>query len=667
MNHSHYQIGPQGQQVYNPNNNNQYLNLSKNPKFQIPTALDYLLYEIANPKQSTSADKIYSYLAYYYPKLTNSGNIELLTTHFLKCPIFFDSIDNLTIDKLTKTIECFQYILITKYKISNPTIPFHEFYSSIYKSCCYFLQSDPTSYWKLLPILGGCISAISFINNYNPYPDYSNIISRLNKLYIKLFSDSFLSLMQVNLDNKIKDPYLISLLYTEQHLSNNFYSTLLKTNPRILFELMKILFNSEYGLKNGAILNTVLNYNELMKTNPALKQLNKWAFLYDKILKVSSKDVHSLHSISASLDCVVSFCKNISNEQLEIIYSNKEQWNFLKYIFFTIIIIFEYSTKFILQGSLKSHQFLFIISNQMLSSLFYLSYILDQIGTGGFDSYNFVFDSTTSLLNDYNPKMAQLLTNLLLNETPINEPKSVINESKIIYYLRIIEALLPSLTKSFRNDTLFPMIDKFFVGNSTPTEIEFCHSIMIKYLNSLHVTMFENNQEFDHHIQKIVFPYFNRVLIQFPKYLSLNQTSLIIQTCGKIVSPSLIGSNEVLISLIDSVKFHINLSALTPLPSRKTIVNGNEETYFEKLQTRKAGMILFYLDLLQFISLPLFLDSLNKIKGYIDSLKGDNDIYSLYDTLWDKLLLINKYDCQKGQIGIDWWYDTVNYGLVPKL
>lgn len=661
-----YQLGAQGQQLLNANN--QYSNLSNDPKFQVPTALDYLLHDIVNPKSSTTPDKIYSYLAYYYPKLQNTYNVNLLTTHFLKCPIFFNSIESITVEKLTKIIECFQYIIITKFKVSNPTIPFHEFYSFIYDACRLFIQSEPTAYWKVLAILGGCISAIPIMNDYNPYPTHFNVISKLNSLFIDLYSDSLISIMKIELIPILKDPFLISLIYTQEHLSNNFYSSLLKVNPKILSELMKILFFSEYGLNKGLILENNMDHSLIMKNQPVLRQLNKWAFIYGKIVNIAPKDSNSLHIISSSLDYIVELSTNISNNRLELIKNSPDKWNFVKYIFFTIIMIFEHATTFILQSKQNLNQISFLISNQMIRSLFYLSYILDQIGTGGFDAYNFVFDSTTSLLVDFNPEMAQILENSLNNEIKLDTTmKTSISESKIVFFLRTTESLLTSLQSSFKNSILFPMIEKIFSGNSTSTEIEFCHSIMIKYLNTLNYNDFKTNEEYYLHVQNIIFPYFNRVLTQFPTYLSLAQTSLITQTCSKVVS--LLSMNEygILNSLIDSVKFQIGISSLTPLPSRTIRNNGDEIIIPEKLNTKRAGLISLYIDIVQFIPTPMFVNILNDIKKNIDSLNGDKDIYSLYDILWEKLILINKYDCQKGQFGLDWWYDTVNQGLVPKL
>lgn len=664
-----YKLGQQGRQILNSNNvtaQDSYGAIPKVQQFQLPTELDYLLYDIANPKPSTSADKVFSYLVHYYPRLKSSVNIQLLTKHFLRCPLFFSSLKDQTLENITKIIECYQYIITTKYKVSNPTISFHEFYISIYDSIRDVLLHDSTAHWKILPVLAGCISSISSMELYNPCPSHHNVIAKVNKLELSLFSDSFLYVIRSPLLPGFKDNILVSLIYTQEHLSSSFYAGLTNADPEILPELMRILFFSKYGLDKGSLLSSNISYNDIMRTKPILRQLNKWAFLFGKIAKASKDPLQNLKAISRSLDYIVSFAINISNAGLETLFEASDKWDLVKYIFFTVVMIFEHATREIVLGTSRINQFAFMISNQILRSFFYLSYVLDQIGTGGFDSYNFIFDSTTSLLGEYNPDLTESLLYSMLNEIPVSKRQTPANESKLNYFFRTTEATLQSLKKSFKETTLFPLMNSVFDSNdsSAPT-VEFCHSIMVKHLNLLCMNLSESENEA--HLQEAVFSCFNRVLAQFPKNLSLNQTSLITQTCGKAAAISSPNDPEFLNTLLDLVRFQINMSAYTPLPPRISFVNGDRMTVPEKLCTRRAGLISIYIDNLQFTSINSFTNILEDIKHQIDNLVGSQDVYFLYDVLWDNILLVNKYDCQKGQIGIDWWYRRVNKELVPKL
>lgn len=646
-----------------------YINPSNDPKFRIPNELDYLLHDIATAKPTTGPDRILSYLVYYYPKLKNKQNVELLTDHFLKCPLFFSSIEVLDIEKMTKIIECFQFIIVSKFKVSNPTIPFHEFYSSIYDSLCNLLKYDNVSYWKVLPVLSGCISSISIRDRYNPYPSYQNVISKLDTFFIKLFADSFISLMKIDLLPDFKHSILINLLYIQEHLQNSFYKNLSIANPKILPELMGILYFSKSGLDKGSLLSLHEPYQSILKSMPLLRQLNRWAFLYEKIVRNAPQGPQLLQMISTSHDYIVSFCANISNESLCTIHRSSDKWDLVKYIFFTTIMIFEASTKILISGETKVTEPTFVIANQIQRSVFYLSYILDQIGTGGFDAYNFVFDSTTHILAEYSPQMAETLEYSLLNEIPASKPSTAIEISKLNYFLRITETLLPSLKNAFMISSLFPLIDKIFIEIPASASVEFCHSIMIKHLDLIASNMkeFSTTQEHTSHLQTIIFTYFSRVLTQFPEILSLGQASLIAQTCGRVICISTASDSTFINTLIDIVCFQIALSAYTPLPPRIIHQNGDEVVISEPLTTRKAGLISILIDLLQFVETGLFLTRLDGIRTHIDSLIGDRDVYTLYDILWDKLLVINKYDCQKGQIGLDWWYDTINNQIISKL
>lgn len=235
--------------------------------------------------------------------------------------------------------------------------------------------------------------------------------------------------------------------------------------------------------------------------------------------------------------------------------------------------------------------------------------------------------------------------------------------------MRTAEATLQSLKKPFKDTTLFPLLKLIFTNDTySSSALEFSYSIMVKHLNIIYAndTDFKTDDEFKEHLQNTVFPFFNQVLSQFPKKLSLSQASLIIQTCGRVAS-LLHDDSAFFNNLLDLIRFQTAVSAYTPLPPRKIIMNGNEAVMPEKLHTRRAGLVSFYIDLLQYSSFALFVDTLEDIKCQIDKLTGSQDIYALYDHLWDTLLLVNKFDCQKGQLGLDWWYRTINLGLVPKL
>jgi hypothetical protein len=649
-----------------------YSSLVQNPTYQIPAELDYLLYDIANCKTSTPPEKILSYLAYYYPKLKAKQNVELLTTHFFKCPIFFGSFGLSSLENNAKIIECFQYLITEKFKISHPTIPFHEFYISVYNALREVSQTDPSFYWKSIPVLAGCIGAISPMKQYNEFPAYSNVISNLNGLFIKMYTDSFLQLMEANLPSgEFKNTFLISLPYVQEHLLDSFYTQLSISNPAILSELMSLLFSSKAGLDKGSILFSDVSYSFLMKSKPVLRQLNKWVFVYGRTIIALPSTENSITRISASLDHIVSFCTNISNESLEKKHFQSDMWDFVKYVFFTIIMLFEHQTNAIISGRLGLSDVSFMISNQVLRSLFYLSYILDEIGTGGFDAYNFVFSSMTNLLLERKLEMTEILEYSLLNEIPTFRVELTrIEESKMNFFLRLTEVLIPALKETFKQATLFPLLTEIFANpNSSQNSVEFAHSIMIRHLNLIanDIIKIQDRQEYIRYLEDTVFSYFDKVISQFPKRLSLAQTSLITQTCGKVVSKIKKPQNESVTTLFDLIKFQTSISAFTPLPPIVSHVNGQEVIVSERLNTRHAGLVSLLIDLVQFFTIDSLVPYLETIKKEIDKLIGDHDIYTLYDILWDKLLVINKFDSQKGQLGINWWYDSVNNGLVPKL
>lgn len=610
------------------------------PLIQVPTELDYLLNDLKNPKNSTP-DKQLSYLAHYYPKLKSITNIKLLTSHFLDSPLLFANPNDFTLENSCKISDCFQYIILTKYKISNPSIKFEEFYTAIYETLCAKILSDSTGYWKILSITAGCISSITPRLNYNPYSQYFNVVSKLNSRYIQLFTDSFLYMMKLNLPQSIKEATIVNLIYTNNHLSSKFYIELFSINNNILPELTQILYFSRQGLDKGALLHIPDSYNVIMKNKPVLRSLNKWAFLFAKLTENSKPSIQLIHSISLSLDYIVSFCSNISNQKLISLHQS-DKWNLVKYVFFTTIMIFEAVCKVMISGNFKCDEMILMICNQILRSIFHLSFILDKIGTGGFDTYNFVYQSTTNIvLIDNNTAIVEGLIYSLLNEIPVHCPKNAIEVSKLNYFLRLCETLLPSLTEPFKMATLFPLLTSIITREeSENSSLEFAHSVMIKNINSS-----EYNDD-------IIFPYADKVLSQFPSKLSLSQTSLIIETC--------IQKSPNFKSLIDLLKFHFSIASYTVLPPIIHHQNDKEVQNFEIVNTRKAGLLSIYIKSLIYIDDINILPILNDIKKQIDSIIGDHDIYTLYDIFWESILKLNKFNTNLGQTSLDWWDEVIN-------
>lgn len=602
-----------------------------------PTELDCLFNAIVSDK--LSIDKTTSYLAHYYPKLKSIENIELLTLTLFKSKIFAN-ISCFSVDVIAKLIDVYQYVLIEKYKITNPTIPFIEFYKSIYKTMCYTVTTDPDAYWKIIPVITGCISALSPMMRYNPYPVYSNVLHKTHKLFIELYDKAILSVMRANLPSDLRHPFLLSMSYIQEYLSNSLLESLILTSPNILSDITGLIFMSNEGLNNGSKFLNDLSYKELLIESPVLRSLNKWAFLYSKLVQRSS-----FQTAANSIAHITEFSSNIV-KSLETIENSTDKWDLVKYCFFSIIIMFESLMGMVLTSKATT-DLQFVIFNQIHRTLFNFSYVLDHIGTGGFESYNFVFDSSTTLFQRAPQCVANLGYSLLNELSLLSPPLFGIEKSKLDYFLRWTESLLPALDELFLSSSLLPLLNKILnTDQFAISTVEFSHSIMIKYIST-------NN------VSPVIFTYLDRTLSQFPQILSLQQTSIIVETCASKCDSAT--------SIFDLVKFHISMSSYSPLPPRKEMRAEKEVIITENLNTRKAGLTKFLIDIVQHIEPSNFVFSLFEIKAQIDNLIGDRDVYKLYDLLWDKILMINKVNTWKGQAGLAWWYDNVNNGQVPHL
>lgn len=591
-----------------------------------PTEIDFLLDDILHPKPETTPETILSYLVHYYPIIKNKGNIELLTISFIKCPLFKDV--------NFRVVDAFKFIMDSKFKVSLPTLHFNEFYSAIYNGIKFSLEVDPMVFPKVIPIVTGCLLSKISRQDINSFPDHSYSINTIDSYFKSILKSSLISHFQTSLDSNLALSCLASVY---DQFSNFNFLEFIRVKPDLPECLIILMFQSPIGLNNGKGL---FNGDQL---GPVLRQLNRFSFLFNKLIEVYPKELFLSRLMNSSL-IINEYSFNLTSIHL---YSKIEKlmdennWQLVKFNYFSIIIIFDGILSKILKlfNTLDDH--CFQIFNSILSSLFQLSFILDRIGSGDFESYNFVLDSILTSLVKFN--QYDMAKGIIMD---MIQSKS--NELQMNFTLMVIDRLLPILDLEFIKMRILPTIKECL---NSPAHSSTVHEIMLKYLTMNH----QSNL-----IDEELSIYISLTLNQFPNNLTFIECSNII---SKIFESLLPMETTNLFDLIKMISMKTDFS---PVKLKFININGEKTQIDNKFTSNKSSFIGLLINMIHFLPSQSLQSELTSIKDLITSpYLNSIDSIQLFNHLWDEILLCNKYYPKKSEICLNWWYDNVN-GL-PKL
>lgn len=592
-----------------------------------PSEVDFLLNDILHPKMETTLESILSYLVHYYPIIKNKRNIELLTISFIKSP--------LSKNWNFRVVDAFKFIMDSKFKVSLPTLPFNEFYAAIFDGIKFAIETDPSVFPRVIPIITGCLLSKNSRVEINSFPNHSYSINTIDSYFKSILKSSLISHFRTFIDSDLAFSCLAAV---HDQFSNADFYDFIKVKSDSPECLLILMFQSPIGLNNGIAL---LDGDQL---GSVLRQLNRFAFLFNKLIENYPKNsiLPCLLNSSAIID---QYSSNLtSNGLLPKIMKliDEDNWQLIKFNYFSIIILFDGILTKILKSFNKPNDSCFKIFNSILSSLFKLSFILDKIGSGDFESYNFVVDSVLNCLIKFNEqRMAQGII--------IDMIQSQLNESQLDFTLQVINALIPILDKEFIKLRILPIIKDSLNSQDKPSSL--VHEIMLKYLTMNHQS---NSLADDLSI------YIASTLNQFPNNLTFIECSNIISRIMENLS-SMETTN-----LFDLIKMISMKSDLSPIKLKFVNINGERTQIDNKFTSNKSSLVGLLINLIHFLPLESLPMELTSVRNMITSPYLNNiDSVQLFNHLWDEILICNKYFPSKGEICLNWWYDNVN-GL-PKL
>ncbi|OWB72876.1 protein binding protein [[Candida] boidinii] len=740
---------------------------------RLPTQLDYLLEELINPyvkktdlTQIERGNQLLSYIANYYPKLKNEKNVELLTEYFLRCPVFFSNDANVPFALSNRILECFRYIFDKKYKTSMPVLKFYKFYHAALTGILNFIKLDPTThFWKVIPVISGILSTINYRDQYDPFPEYSNVIKKIDKQLATILETSFIQFFTSPLvsNDNLRSVNILCLSLTYGILNKSFLPQLLNKHGLLLTDICGLMFISPFGLQMTNFLKIENSESEssqkidkvqsIMTERPLLRYLNSLSFLFKEI--VLTKDYNTdikLDQIDLCFNKCLIFAETLS-ANTDLYYSSSDKLDLklldlYRQILFAKVVMFESIVQWLLESnnSLLLQDVLPRYSRKVINIFYHISFILDYIGTGGFESYNFVFSSCLDAILQYRMYDAEILANVFttgINFCRLKE--SYVFRSKLLFTLNYFEQFVNICSDSIRHCLILPLIEDITASSllnkglninfNDPADlakfkdiVEASHSIMLKFLTiqdsydenliskqqtksrfwSLS-TFFSNGvppqpttnieerptvyNENLHIIMNKILPYTELSISQFPLLLSTIQLNIIIETLARSIFPNSkiydidheLGERFLNI-LYNNCTDKINKSIIVSLDSHSEEfdnIKSDTQEAFEKnkensgngeelsdnvLKTRASCLISSLIGIFPLMPPHIFIKWLNISKNeLISPLIRKEEKEFLLNKLWNSIIVCNKYDPQKGNLGINWWYKNINNSKNPIL
>lgn len=646
-------LGPEGRLIYDKMSLSGTEKLKYGISAQGSPELDYLFKQLIHPNASTNPEKILSYLAYYYPRIKNAANVQLLTQYFLQCPLFFNDGQVIELRWAVRTIDCFRYVVEKKYQVSEPTVPFYSFYRSIFAAVRNVLCSGPIfmNSWKVCPIIVGCLIAEASRDTHDPYPRYLEAIREADSKFLETFERCLVSSQSLWLGKDLIYLELICLSCVQDRVSERTLAQILKLSPDLPLDLVVFVFNSPYGFDNGRLI-TAKSTNSI-----AVSYLSGLSRLFCTLLSVYPDQIAAIKCVDSCLN----HCRNYCVSLFDLVHAthptlantNSPTWKLLKQNFFALISMFEGVARFIYQqGTFKDAKSCCGFSRKMLDSLLYTSFISDAIGTGGFDAYTFVYNVSLDCLKNMDAHAAGLLV-----QTWAESPRPIdasaadfMARSKLLFWLNFSESCIGILPREIRFGTVLPIVRQLIENPVSQEVLEGSHSVVLGYFELLQDSNEASTSSWLQQTKKTVYEYLQIALKQFPSKLSFRQTSVVVDTVARAVSP---GS-----ALYDADKALCDEIFL--LIFRECMHSSNE--HFEEQKTahfkhRQPALAAMLIQVTPLIPDAAYIGWMQKIKSsLVDPVVNNEEKQALLDKLWDSILVANKHFPDKGSAAIRWWY-----------
>ncbi|GME82332.1 unnamed protein product [Ambrosiozyma monospora] len=460
-----------------------------------------------------------------------------------------------------------------------------------------------------LPVIAGCLLSKPIRAQYGDYPIQNGHIKTVDNELLMIFKN----LMVQNIQNlSLLESNLCLLAFLNAFLDDEFIRKLLTVVPELSRDMIPFMYESPLGIKN----------------------LSRLSSLYSRIVKAHPDLGTNLKNIDWNLVQIQSF-----TQELVISYPNSEhQWTTYKSMLFSLVIVFESITSLMISKNSSSLDKKWFVrySRVILQNLFNVSFILDKVGSGGFQSYNFVYFTCIGCLSQNDKISLGVLTDYWFSQIGFGIPlhESPAEQSKLLFILNFMDNLEPLP----QHDKHLNTIDELILNPVNQQILEAAHAVMLKHLPISNPSK--------------LLEYAKLAISQFPDKLALHQVKIILESLTKKVSPDVTESagdpvifNEVFMKPLLQLVLSQNNNRLLGLPM--------------PYEHRKAALCSSLIKLTVYVPIENYLEFMKCLKTLIvDDLLicTIDERNALLGDIYDSLLLTNKFFPQKGTVGLQWWY-----------
>lgn len=558
---------------------------------------------------------------YYLPTVKNPLNVALLSTEIIHSPHIFPvpgTSPSFEIDLtfLSLIIDGFEASATRKASITDPTLSPKEWTHEIYKS---FEYLKPEHQWRALPVISGLIKAIHYqelrqnllLNGETSRPAGVNIDSGplsdkhlkriLHREFVKLVNTTLRIygqekyLLSENEQNNTQIPIAIFVsavtlpFLDESEAKNLDYGLLLSYS-------VKFVYLSDQGLQGGRCLRSILVKDDkslaiALDTNPIFTKLNSLSMLIQKSIQEINSHKSPIPAVEA-LETIYQFSISLSDEwnavtanigDITQIQNDTIAWNFLKICLFSVSLVFQGYTTWVLLTITRTEfrNRAIPITSLILRSFSNMYFIVAQISLAGFPTFDFVYYTAIDILLDPQFEYTEIckivkdfsfpIISLQDHQRNIYLSQSLVFRGKLIFLLNICETLVPLLPpkRTFENrhcpitltDDIIPLVSLFLqplpispeTQNLTLSHIrpilESAHSVMLAMITTPAqvaevgagnhpLFLFKDSElAYPEFVNSITPKYFRTIRELFPAVLSSTQFSLAITTLVRSLSP----------------------------------------------------------------------------------------------------------------------------------
>ncbi|CAN3372849.1 hypothetical protein DIURU_001009 [Diutina rugosa] len=562
MSNLYSQLGPQGRALLQRSG----ATYSTTPGSASPQELDFLINELRHPKPDLTVNKVLGYLYNYVPYVKQEHNLRVLVSAFLSSPTCFDP--PATYQENFAIVDVVRLIFEKKLKVSQPTLSIKTFYRVWEEEIKGFVNYNVyANSWKVLPIIAGIDMANKVRDQLYTEPnklEYGWFFNKFDRGVGKLFRKCLNYSLTPALPTDITYLAILSLAVVYQrgepiteytkHVSSDFVVELVVLflfgdRPDSLLAYRH--FFDLIGQRDTQQVEQAVQQH--IYAVPAVRFMNKLAFVLEAYFSKLPHTTQSFQLIMWSLSEIEAFNQNLSIatentprfNSLDVAtrsadYIPAQFWQTLKQIMFTEVIIFTgILTRYITSGRRITNPFTanpYInprneqVALRIVTNLYYLNFILEAIGSGGFDAYNFVYYLSNELALKTNQQYVDV-TKFMVGPMGVNMDPAAVNDnyvmqSRLLFTLGLWENYMsqPKFDEQFAHKFIFPFCYDVVANPHYHSRqlIEAAHSVLLIFFGK------SRHQKVDDCID-----YVGLIYSQHPRLLSATQFSVAIETVGK--------------------------------------------------------------------------------------------------------------------------------------